>query len=90
MSVKIHVHVTHRQHTSGQKTIEVDGNDVGEALKDLVALYPGMKNVIFDKKGELNHYIEIYLNNESTYPDELKKQVRTGDEIQIVTFLAGG
>jgi molybdopterin converting factor small subunit len=90
MSVKIHLHVTHRQHTNGQKTVEVDGRTIGQALNAFVALYPPMKKELFNKKGELLHYIEIYLNKESAYPGELKKPVKDGDEIQIITFLAGG
>ena len=90
MSVKIHIHVTHRQHTNGQKTIEVQGDSVGDVLNNFISLYPGMKNEIFDKNGDLRHYIEIYLNNESAFPDELKKPVKKGDDIQIITFLAGG
>ena len=90
MSVKIHIHVTHRRHTNGQKTIEVQGNNVGDVLNNFISLYPGMKNEIFDKNGDLRHYIEIYLNNESAFPDELKKTVKKGDDIQIITFLAGG
>lgn len=90
MSVKIHIHLTHRQHTNGKKTIEVEGTSIGEALNNFVILYPAMKNEIFDKKGELLHYIEIYLNKESAYPGELAKQVKDGDDIQIITFLAGG
>jgi len=90
MSVKIQVHVTHRQHTNGQKTIEVEGNSVGEALNNFVTLHPGMKHELFDKNRGLRHYIEIYLNNESAYPGELEKNVKAGDEIQIITFLAGG
>lgn len=91
MSIKVHVHLTHRQHTNGQKTVDVEGTSIGEALKHLVTQYPGMKNEIFNKKkGELHHYIEIYLNKESAYPGELEKPVKNGDEIQIITFLAGG
>ncbi len=90
MSIKIQLHVTHRQHTDGQKTIAVEGANVHEALNNLVALYPGLKNEIFDKKGNLLHYIEIYLNKESAYPGELQKPLKDGDEIQIITFLAGG
>ncbi|MCD4719564.1 MAG: MoaD/ThiS family protein [Desulfobacula sp.] len=90
MSIKIHIHVTHRRHTNGQKTIEVEGTSVGEALNNFVALYPGIENELFDKKGKLLHYIEIYLNKESAYPGELVKKVNDGDEIQIITFLAGG
>ena len=90
MSITIHMHVTHRRHTNGKKTITVEGSTVGEALNNFVALYPGMKKEIFDKKGGLVHYIEIYLNKESAYPGELEKKVKDGDEIQIITFLAGG
>ena len=90
MSIKIHIHVTHRQHTNGQKTIKVEGTSVGEALNNFVGLYPGIKNELFDKKGKLLHYIEIYLNKKSAYPGELEKKVKDGDEIQVITFLAGG
>ncbi len=90
MTVKIHLHVTHRVHTNGQETVESEGTSVGEALKHFVSLYPGMKTEIFDKKGDLRHYIEIYLNKKSAYPGELVKQIKDGDEIQILTFLAGG
>jgi len=90
MSIKIHIHVTHRQHTNGQKTIEVEGTSVGEALNNFVGLYPGIKKELFDKKGKLRHFIEIYLNKTSAYPGELEKKVKDGDEIQIITFLAGG
>lgn len=90
MSVKIHVHVTHRRHTNGQKTIAVQGNSVEAALNHFITLYPGMKNELFDANGGLRHYIEIYLNNESAFPGELNKKVKNGDDIQIVTFLAGG
>jgi len=90
MSVKIQLHITHRQHTNGQKAIDVEGTNVREALNNMITQYPGMKNEIFDKKGKLRHYIEIYLNKESAYPGELEKPLKNGDEIQIITFLAGG
>ncbi|MCP4021638.1 MAG: MoaD/ThiS family protein [Desulfobacteraceae bacterium] len=90
MSVKIHIHVTHRQHTYGKETVQAQGKTVGEALKDFIGQYPGMKNEVFDKNSELLHYIEIYLNKQSAYPGELQKRIEDGDEIQIITFLAGG
>ncbi len=90
MTVNIHIHVTHRQHTDGQETIKADGTTVGEALNDFILRYPGMKKEIFDDKEQLRHYIEIYLNKESAYPGELERAVKDGDDIQIITFLAGG
>lgn len=90
MSIKIHIHVTHRRHTNGEKTIEVEGNTVEKALNNFVTQYPGMKKELFDKNGKLLHYIEIYLNKVSAYPGELEKPLKDGDEIHIITFLAGG
>ena len=90
LSIKIHIHVTHRQHTDGKETIEVEGTTVGEALNYLIMKYPGMKDELFDKKGKLLHYVEIYLNKTSAYPGELEKPLNNGDEIQIIIFLAGG
>ena len=90
MSIKIHLHAKHRQHTKGQKTVEVEAKNVGEALDRLVGLYPGMKKELFDKKGLLSNHVEIYLNNVSAYPGELEKTLKNGDEIHLVALLAGG
>ena len=90
MSVSISIHKTHRGHTEGLESIDVDGRTVGECLSALVARYPGMKTVLFDAGGKLNRLIEIYLNMESAYPDELLKPTRDGDEIHITLLLSGG
>jgi hypothetical protein len=52
--------------------------------------FPGMQDVLFDKKGKLRNLIEIYVNHESAYPDELKKSTRDEDEIYLTFMLAGG
>lgn len=90
MSITINIHKTHREHTDGQETLEVTGRTIGECVDDLIARHPGMKQAVFDGKGKLLSQIEIYLNMESAYPDELKKPVKDGDQIHIVVMLAGG
>lgn len=90
MGINIHVHSTHRQYTNGMKTIRTNGKTVGEALNNFVDQFPGMRNELFTEKGDLLHYIEIYLNKESAYPGELERKVEDGDDIQIAAFLAGG
>jgi molybdopterin converting factor small subunit len=49
-----------------------------------------MKEGLFDKKGKLLNVVEVYVNNESAYPEELAKSVKDGDEIQLILMLAGG
>jgi molybdopterin converting factor small subunit len=90
MSVKVSIHKTHRHFTGGLGTVEVKGETVGDCLKDLVEHYPGMGKVLFKPDGKLHPLIEIYLNMKSTYPDELKKPVKAGDELFITLMLAGG
>jgi len=90
LSIKAHIHKTHRQYTNGMEAVEVEGNNVGDCLKHLVNQFPGIEKEVFDKKGNLRNIIEIYINLESAYPDELAKPVKDGDEIYITLVLAGG
>jgi molybdopterin converting factor small subunit len=90
MKVKIHLHLTLRQYTNGQDIVETQGKTVGECLKDLVRKFPRLEPSIFDKTGKLNHIVEVYLNLQSAYPDELAKPVKDGDEIHVTVMLAGG
>ena len=90
VSIKLNIHKTHREYTDGKENLEVTGETIGDCIKDLIGRYPGMQQAVFDAKGKLLNQIEIYLNMESAYPDELKKPVRDGDEIHIVVMLAGG
>jgi len=90
VSIEAHIHKTHRQFTNGLEVVEVDGNNVGDCLKHLVNQFPGIEKEVFDKNGNLRNIIEIYINLESAYPDELAKPVKDGDEIYITLVLAGG
>jgi molybdopterin converting factor small subunit len=90
MGITVNIHKTHRRHTEGLESVEVDGTTVGQCLDRLVERFPEMRGALFDSQGKLHHQIEIYLNMESAYPDELKKPVQTGDEIHITVMLTGG
>jgi len=90
MAINIHVHTTHRQFTNGLQVVAVEGTTVGECLNQLVKQFPGMEKALFAKKDKLLNTIEIYVNHASAYPNELIKPVKDGDEIHLITMLAGG
>ena len=90
MSVRINIHQTLRHLTNGQGMAEVNGTTVGECLNELVQQFPGMETRLFDKKGTLLNYVDIYVNLESSYPEELAKPVKDGDELSITLMIAGG
>ena len=90
MAIQINLHKTHRQHTDGKESVEVEGKTIGECLKDLIRKYPPLGKEVFGKNGKLSGIVEVYLNGATAYPDELAKPVKDGDTIQLVYFLAGG
>ena len=90
MAVSVNLHLTHRQFTGGQETVQVEGNTVGECLRHLTERFPPLADALFDGDGNLQRHIEVYLNLESTYPEELAKPTEDGDEIHITVMLAGG
>jgi len=90
MTVKIHLHKTHRRHTEGKEIVETKGDTVGACLADLVRRFPAIEKGLFDDKGKLRNNVEVYVNMESAYPDELAKAVKDGDKIHLTLILTGG
>ena len=90
MSITINLHKTQRQYTDGKESVEVNGATIGECVGALLKLYPALEPQLMDKKGRMKSVFEIYLNDESAYPDEMLKAVKDGDEIHILAMLAGG
>lgn len=88
MSIKVHNSPLLSQYTDNQTVFEVSGDTVGKCLRHLVEQYPKLK--LFDHDGKLLAYIEIYINGESTYPQELDKPVKDGDELSILLMIDGG
>ena len=75
---------------NNQAIAEVSGTTVGECLADLVRQFPGIETKLFNKKGKLLNYVDIYVNLESSYPEELAKPVMDGDKLSITLMIAGG
>ncbi|WP_419658984.1 putative ThiS family protein [Desulfosarcina variabilis str. Montpellier] len=90
MSITLHLHKTHRQYTGGVETLEIAGNTIGECLDKLIERFPDMQGALFKDEKKLKNQIEIYLNMESAYPDELKRPVKDGDDVYVTVMLAGG
>jgi molybdopterin synthase sulfur carrier subunit len=90
VSVKINIHPFLSQHTNNQDVVEVNGSTVGQCFEQLVARFPELKQWLFEKDGKLNRLVEIYVNMESSYPEELAKPVKDGDELHIIVIISGG
>jgi molybdopterin synthase sulfur carrier subunit len=80
-----------RQHTDGDAEVEVAGASVGETLRSLVEAHPGTERQLFSPEGELNRYVNVYLNDEDVRVLEgLETSVSDADTVVILPAMAGG
>jgi len=90
MSIKINIHRSLRHLINGQETVEVKGKTVGQCLHDLVQKFPGIETKLLNKNGKLFSHVDVFVNLESSYPEELSKPVKEGDELSITLMIGGG
>ena len=80
-----------RASVGGEKEVGASGEDVGEVLRALATSHPATESQLFSADGELNRYVNVYLNDEDVRVlDGLDTAVREGDTLVILPAMAGG
>jgi MoaD family protein len=80
-----------RSSTGGEKEIELDGGTVGDVLRELTAKHPATESQLFSDQGELNRYVNVYLNDEDVRVlNGLDTAVSDSDTVMILPAMAGG
>lgn len=80
-----------RAYTGGRDAVTCSGTTVGELLADLTAQHAGLTKHLFDDKGQLRSFVNVYKNDEDVrYLDKEKTAVAEGDTLSIVPSIAGG
>jgi molybdopterin synthase sulfur carrier subunit len=80
-----------RQQTDGEAEVSVDGDTVGKALRALAQRYPSTEGQLFSPEGELNRYVNVYLNDEDVRVlDGLETGASEADTVVILPAMAGG
>ncbi len=80
-----------RPKTGGHPEVEAEGGNVGEVLRSLTGEFPDTRDQLFGEDGELNRYVNVYLNDEDVRVlDGLETAVEDGDTVVILPAMAGG
>ena len=80
-----------RSSTGGHKEVLAEGENVREVLRQLAQEHPATQPQLFGEEGELNRYVNVYLNDEDVRVlDGLDTSVTEGDTIVILPAMAGG
>jgi molybdopterin synthase sulfur carrier subunit len=80
-----------RSSTGGAREVEADGQTVGDVLRSLAEEHPATQSQLFSEEGELNRYVNVYLNDEDVRVlDGLDTGVGERDTLVILPAMAGG
>jgi MoaD family protein len=80
-----------RASVGGEKEVEASGESVGDVLRSLVSSHPETESQLFSGDGELNRYVNVYLNDEDVRVlGGLETPVSDGDTLVILPAMAGG
>jgi sulfur-carrier protein len=80
-----------RASVGGEREVSADGSSVGEVLRTLADEHPSTQGQIFGDDGDLNRYVNVYLNDEDVRVlDGLETPVGERDTLVILPAMAGG
>jgi molybdopterin synthase sulfur carrier subunit len=80
-----------RAQTGGEAELQTSGATVGDVLRSLAEAHPGTRSQLFSEGGELNRYVNVYLNDEDVRVlDGLDTTVSDSDTVVILPAMAGG
>ena len=80
-----------RPSVGGEREVTAEGSSVGEVLNALAESHPETRSQLFGPDGDLNRYVNVYLNDEDVRVlDGLETGVGEGDVLVILPAMAGG
>ena len=80
-----------RANVGGAREVDADGQTIGDVLDGLVATYPSLKDQLFTDDGELNRFVNVYVNGQDVrYLDGTATAVDDRDEVRLLPAMAGG
>jgi molybdopterin synthase sulfur carrier subunit len=91
MPVKVRIPTPLRTLTNGVDIVELQGGTVGGVLNELSGKFAGMDKRLFKQPGELNRFVNVYVNDEDIrFLENLETPIKDGDDVSIVPAIAGG
>ena len=80
-----------RPSVGSEKEVSASGDTVGAVLNDLAEHHPATQSQLFGPDGQLNRYVNVYLNDEDVRVlDGLETDVGASDTLVILPAMAGG
>ena len=80
-----------RPFAEGASEIEVQGENVGQALSELTRRFPALKQHLFGENGELRAFVNLFVNDEDIrHLQGVETPLADEDRLMIIPSIAGG
>jgi molybdopterin synthase sulfur carrier subunit len=91
MAVKLRIPTPLRRLAGGASEISVNGSTVTEVLENLEKDHPGFHERLYDERGEIRRFVNIYVAGEDIrFLKGVDTPLKEGEEVSIVPAVAGG
>lgn len=91
MATEVHIPTALQQYAGKKDAVTVDGQTIQEVLDNLTKLHEPLRKHLFNEKGELRSFVNVYVNDEDIrYQKGATTPVKDGDVVSIVPAIAGG
>ena len=91
MSATVRIPTTLRPLAGGKSEVAVDGDTVGDVLKNLDAQHPGFADRLLDEDGNLRKFVNVFVADDDVrFMDGLATPVPEGETVAIIPAVAGG
>jgi molybdopterin synthase sulfur carrier subunit len=91
MSKKVRIPTPLRKLTNNEELVEITAANIGDAINELQARFPGIAERLIDDKGEVRRFVNVYVNEEDIrFLQNKATPLKDGDEISIIPAIAGG
>jgi MoaD family protein len=80
-----------RANVGGAREVDAAGSTIGEVLDQLVGTFPSLRDQLFTEDGELNRFVNVYVNGQDVrYLEGSSTPVAEADEVRLLPAMAGG
>lgn len=91
MAKKIRIPTPLRKLTNDEEVVEVTAATINDAIAELQARFPGIKERLIDETGAVRRFVNVYVNEEDIrFLQNQNTVLKDGDEISIIPAIAGG
>jgi adenylyltransferase/sulfurtransferase len=80
-----------RSYTDGQVEVSVGGENVAEAMQQLVERYPSLKPHLYDGDGKLRPFVNLFVGENNVKDLQgLATPLQADDRVLLIPSIAGG